>query len=211
MYKIIDLEKRFRPEIEGLRIIAALLVAIYHIWFGRISGGVDVFFVISGFLITTSIISRYNKTGEFKFFPYISNLLKRLLPSVLTVVLTIIVLSIFFLPRTILEKTFNETIASLLYYQNWQLALSSTDYLDREQMKTPLEHFWAMSIQRQFYLIWFVVFSFIFFILKRKMKRNGRRLINTVLGLMFILSLGYSIYLTEVNQPWAYFDVSTRV
>ncbi len=69
---MIDIERKFRPEIEGLRIIAALLVAIYHIWFGKVSGGVDVFFVVSGFLITTSIISTINKTGEFKFWPYIS-------------------------------------------------------------------------------------------------------------------------------------------
>ncbi|WP_237605359.1 acyltransferase [Salinicoccus sp. ID82-1] len=78
-------------------------------------------------------------------------------------------------------------------------------------MKTPLEHFWAMSIQGQFYLIWFIVFTFIFFILRRKIDWNGRKLINTTLGLTFIISLSYSIYLTEVNQPWAYFDVSTRV
>ncbi|UTI85266.1 hypothetical protein NIT60_00105 [Mammaliicoccus sciuri] len=73
---MIDIERKFRPEIEGLRIIAALLVAIYHIWFGKVSGGVDVFFVVSGFLITTSIISTINKTGEFKFWPYISKLMK---------------------------------------------------------------------------------------------------------------------------------------
>ena len=67
----IVIERKFRPEIEGLRVVAALLVAIYHIWFGKVSGVVDVFFVVSGFLITTSIISRYNKEGEFKFLPYI--------------------------------------------------------------------------------------------------------------------------------------------
>ncbi|OZT76896.1 acyltransferase family protein [Salinicoccus roseus] len=211
MHQQITLEKKFRPEIEGLRIVAALLVAVYHIWLGRVSGGVDVFFVISGFLITTSIVSRYNRTGEFRFLPYIMNLLKRLLPSVIVVISAVIMLSIFFLPRSIAEKTFDETIASLFYFQNWQLALSNTDYLDREQMKTPLEHFWAMSIQGQFYIIWFLLFTLVFFILKKKARWNGVKLLNMVLGSLFILSLGYSIYLTEVNQPWAYFDVSTRV
>ncbi|TVT28890.1 acyltransferase [Salinicoccus cyprini] len=211
MHQTIDIERKFRPEIEGLRIIAALLVAIYHIWLGRVSGGVDVFFVISGFLITTSIVSKYNKTGEFKFFPYIINLLKRLLPSVVTVVLTVIILSIFFLPRSIMDKTFQEVFASLFYYQNWQLALSNTDYLDREQMKTPLEHFWAMSIQGQFYIIWFILFTLVFFILKKNSRINGVKLINIFLTILFAASLIYSIYLTEVNQPWAYFDVTTRV
>ena len=132
----INLDKKFRPEIEGLRVIAALLVAIYHIWFGKVSGGVDVFFVVSGFLITTSIISKYNKTGSFKFIPYITGLIKRLFPSVITVLLVTVILSFFLLPESILGKTIKEIIASLFYYQNWQLALSSTDYLNKDQMKT---------------------------------------------------------------------------
>src|SRR5699024_939586 len=206
----IELERKFRPEIEGLRIVAALLVAVYHIWFNRISGGVDVFFVISGFLITTSIVSKYNRTGEFKFFPYIFNLLKRLLPSIIVVVFTTAIVSIFLLPQSIIEKTFNEAVASLLYYQNWQLAVSNTDYLDQEQMSTPFEHFWAMSIQGQFYIIWFLIFTVIFFILKRN-NISGMKLVNIFLGSLFILSFLYSIYLTGVNQPWAYFDVGTRV
>ena len=160
----INIERKFRSEVEGLRFIAALLVAIYHIWLNRVSGGVDVFFVISGFLITTSIISTINRTGEFKFIPYITKLLKRLLPLVLTVLGATLIMSFFFLPASITEKTIKEIIASMFYYQNWQLAISNTDYLDASQMKSPVEHFWALSIQGQFYLIWFGLFSFILII-----------------------------------------------
>src|SRR5699024_5656291 len=127
------------------------------------------------------IVSRYNKNGKLEFFPYITNLIKRLLPSIIVVVFTLIILSIFLLPRTILNKTFYEFIASLLYYQNWQLALSNTDYLSQEQMSTPLEHFWAMSIQGQFYLIWFVLFAFAFYLLKKNTKLNGVKLVNSIL------------------------------
>ncbi|MBG9209629.1 acyltransferase family protein [Mammaliicoccus sciuri] len=207
----INLDKKFRPEIEGLRVIAALLVAIYHIWFGKVSGGVDVFFVVSGFLITTSIISKYNKTGSFKFIPYITGLIKRLFPSVITVLLVTVILSFFLLPESILGKTIKEIIASLFYYQNWQLALSSTDYLNKDQMKTPVEHFWAMSIQGQFYIIWFVIFSLIFMLYKKYTNLKIINVINLCLGTLFIVSLSYSIYLTHVNQPWAYFHTFTRV
>lgn len=169
------------------------------------------FFVISGFLITTSIVSRFNRYGELKFLPYITNLIKRLFPSIIIVIFTIIILSIFLLPRTILDKTFSEIIASLFYYQNWQLAFSNTDYLNQEQMSTPLEHFWAMSIQGQFYLIWFILFSFVFMLLKRKATLNGVKLINIILSVLFLSSFTYSIYLTNLNQPWAYFDTFTRV
>ncbi|MEB7805288.1 acyltransferase [Mammaliicoccus fleurettii] len=207
----INIERKFRPEIEGLRVIAALLVAIYHIWFGKVSGGVDVFFVVSGFLITTSIISRYNREGSFKFLPYITGLIKRLFPSVITVLLTTVVLSFFLLPESILGKTIKEIIASLFYYQNWQLALSSTDYLNKDQMKTPVEHFWAMSIQGQFYIIWFLLFSLIFVIYKKKTNLKIVNIMNLFLGTLFIVSFIYSIYLTNVNQPWAYFHTLTRV
>lgn len=209
--KRIDIESRFRPEIEGLRTVAALLVAIYHIWFNRVSGGVDVFFVISGFLITTSIISTINRTGEFKFLPYVTKLLKRLLPSVLFILGVVLVLSTFLLPASILGKTIREVVASMFFYQNWQLAVSSTDYLDATQMKSPVEHFWALSIQWQFYMIWFVLFSFILWLMNKYQIRSIKTVLNGLLGFLFVTSLAYSIYLTEVNQPWAYFITPTRV
>lgn len=209
--KRIDIESRFRPEIEGLRTVAALLVAIYHIWFNRVSGGVDVFFVISGFLITTSIISTINRTGEFKFLPYVTKLLKRLLPSVLFILGVVLALSTFLLPASILGKTIREVVASMFFYQNWQLAVSSTDYLDATQMKSPVEHFWALSIQWQFYMIWFVLFSVILWMMNKYQIRSIKAVLNGLLGFLFVTSLAYSIYLTEVNQPWAYFITPTRV
>ena len=208
---IIDIERKFRPEIEGLRIVAALLVAIYHIWFGKVSGGVDVFFVVSGFLITTSIISTINKTGEFKFWPYISKLMKRLFPLAFIIILVVLILSIFFLPSTIFDKTIKETFSSMFYYQNLQLAISNTDYLDANQMKSPFEHYWAMSIQGQFYIIWFILFSGILLLIKKYGLSNGKRLVNVVLGFLFIVSFIYSVYLTAINQPLAYFITFTRV
>ncbi len=208
---LINIERKFRLEIEGLRFVAALLVAIYHIWFNRVSGGVDVFFVISGFLITNSIISTINRTGEFKFLPYIKKLMKRLLPSVFFILSIVLVLSYFLLPKSIFGKTLKEVLASMFFYQNWQLAISNTDYLDASQMKTPIEHFWALSIQGQFYLIWFLLFTIILILVKKYRNLNVKRVINTLLGIIFVTSLAYSIYLTSTNQQWAYFTTFTRV
>ncbi|MFJ8070575.1 acyltransferase family protein [Peribacillus sp. NPDC096447] len=209
--KLINTESKFRPEIEGLRVVAALLVAVYHIWLNRVSGGVDVFFVISGFLITTSIVSTINRTGEFRFRPYVTKLMKRLLPSVFFILAIVLVLSWFLLPKSILDKTIHEVFASMFFYQNWQLAFSSTDYLDSSQMKTPVEHFWALSIQGQFYIIWFLLFTLILFLIKKYKLTKVKTLINTILGILFVSSFIYSIYLTSVNQPWAYFITMTRV
>src|SRR5690625_687876 len=118
---LINVERKFRIEIEGLRFVAALLVAIYHIWFNRVSGGVDVFFVISGFLITTSIISTINRTGDFRFWPYISKLMKRILPSVFFILGIVLVLSLFFLPKSIFSITKKEVISSIFISHIWHL------------------------------------------------------------------------------------------
>ncbi|WP_281197323.1 acyltransferase family protein [Staphylococcus felis] len=209
--QFISIEKNFRPEIEGLRIVAALLVAIYHIWFGRVSGGVDVFFVISGFLITTSIISKVNKNDYLSPSIYFGNLLKRLLPGVLTVLFFVSIFSFFILPRNILMKTSKEIFASLFYFENIQLAFSNTNYLDSEQMKTPVEHFWAMSIQGQFYIVWFLIFTLIVYLCHKIEIKNGFKLTNTILLLLFIISFTFSIYQTHVNQPFAYFNPLARV
>ncbi|WP_254254299.1 acyltransferase family protein [Macrococcoides canis] len=206
-----NLERRFRPEIEGLRIVAALLVAVYHIWFNRVSGGVDVFFVISGYLITTSIISKIKKDGYLSPAKYFGGLLKRLLPGALTVIGVTSLLSIFFLPSSITLKYIKETFASLFYYQNLQLAFSSTDYLDKTQMKTPLEHFWAMSIQGQFYIVWFLIFLLFVYILNKVEWVNPIKLITFIFTILFIASLSFSIYQTATNQQFAYFNPLARV
>ncbi len=134
-----------------------------------------------------------------------------LLPSVLFILGVVLVLSTFLLPASILGKTIREVVASMFFYQNWQLAVSSTDYLDATQMKSPVEHFWALSIQWQFYMIWFVLFSFILWMMNTYQIRSIKTVLNGLLGFLFVTSLAYSIYLTEVNQPWAYFITPTRV
>lgn len=205
-----EIKKQYRSEIEGLRLIAALLVAIYHIWMMRVSGGVDVFFVVSGFLITTSLLSKYAREGYINLFSFVGGLLKRLLPQAITVLIFVTVMSYFILPEVRHIDTIKEIFASFFYYENWQLAITGTDYLDQHNAKSPVQHFWAMSIQGQFYLIWFFVISIAIAIYK-KTKYELKNILLSILTVLFVASLSYSIYLTGVNQPWAYFDTRTRV
>ncbi|MGO1385310.1 MAG: acyltransferase family protein [Arachnia sp.] len=206
----LGLQKRYRPEIEGLRIVAALLVAVYHIWFQRVSGDVDVFFVVSGFLVTTSLLSRHHREGRIAFGPFALNLLKRLLPNALVVLLFVTVVSIFILPEVRHYATLRELFASLFYYENWQLAATGTDYLDQGNEKSPVQHFWAMSIQGQFYIVLFLTVSLAIVIARRR-SLNPHSVLAAIFWALVGVSLTFSVYLTSTNQPWAYFDTRARL
>ncbi|MUK87356.1 acyltransferase family protein [Ornithinibacillus sp. L9] len=205
------IQKKFRPEIEGVRAVAALLVAIYHIWFGKVSGGVDVFFIVSGFLITTSILSNYQRTGKIVFITYYLNLMKRLIPLGFLVLVLITIASYLFLPQIVWSETIKQLFASALYYENWQLAFNSVDYLAQNNEASPVQHFWAMSLQGQFYLIWPVVMLIAIFLDKYIIKKSFRTSVLMVLITLFTISIIYSIYKTSANQSWAYFDTFARV
>lgn len=181
----LEVKKQYRPEIEGIRVIAALLVAIYHIWMARVSGGVDVFFVVSGFLITTSLLSRYARDGYIKFGYFILNLFKRLLPHAFIVLAFTIIASYFILPEVRYLETIREIIASIFYFENWQLAITGTDYLGQNNEQSPVQHFWAMSIQGQFYIIWFLIISFAIWIFSRT-KYELKNVFLTILLILFI-------------------------
>ena len=209
-HETINLEKRYRPEIEGLRIIAALMVAVYHIWFQRVSGGVDVFFVVSGFLVSASLLSRYNREGALRFGAFALGLLKRLLPNALVVLVFVAVAGFFLLPEVRHYATLRELFASLFYYENWQLAVTGTDYLDQGNAKSPVQHYWAMSIQGQFYIVLFLVVA-LALALARRTARRIRGLLVSILVTLLVVSFAFSVYLTEVDQPWAYFDTRTRM
>src|SRR5699024_196589 len=157
-----------------------------------------------------SLLSKYARDGYIKFGTFVFGLLKRLLPHAFVVLIFITVISYFLLPEVRYLATIKEIVASIFYFENWQLAITGTDYLDQHNAQSPVQHFWAMSIQGQFYIIWFLIVSLSIWMFK-KTKYNFNNIFITVLIILFILSFTYSIYLTGVNQPRAYFDTRTRV
>ena len=204
-------ERKFRAEIEGLRTVASILVAVYHIWLGNVSGGVDVFFVVAGFLITISLLGRYEKNGKIDFSGFILRLIKRLFPAAFTVLFFTGIACLLWLPEVRWDQTVQELIASALYFENWQLAFNSIDYLAQSNEASPFQHFWAMSLQGQFYIIWPALLLIATLIAKFVFKKRIRPVFLALLILVFIVSFAYSVYKTDANQPWAYFDTFTRV
>jgi peptidoglycan/LPS O-acetylase OafA/YrhL len=204
-------EKKFRPELEGVRTVAAFLVAVYHIWIGSVSGGVDVFFIVSGYLITTSLLSKMERDGRIHLVDYWLGLARRLFPIAFTVLLFTVVGSILIMPQVQWKQIISEIFASAFYFENWYLANSAVDYLAQNNQASPLQHFWALSLQGQFYLTWPFVVLTAFVIAKKVLGKPVRKTMLGVLLSLFLLSIGYSIYKTSVNQPWAYFDTFARV
>ncbi|MGH3624475.1 MAG: acyltransferase family protein [Sciscionella sp.] len=198
----------YRPELQGLRALAATLVVIYHVWFGRISGGVDVFFLISGFLITGQLF-RASSRGRIQLRPMWGRMIKRLFPAALTVLLATMAASVLILPEDRWFQTIHEIIASALYVENWQLAADSVDYFARHNAASVVQHFWSLSIQGQFYLTWPLLVLVVAFVARRArcMLRSSLALTLTA---VFAASLAYSVYLTAANQPLAYFHSLTR-
>jgi peptidoglycan/LPS O-acetylase OafA/YrhL len=200
----------FRPEIEGLRAVAATLVAVFHIWLGRVSGGVDVFFVVSGFLITTVLLSHVDRHGAPRLAVFWGRLVKRLLPAALIVLLAVVVASVFLLPEARWKETIKEIAASAVYVQNWLLAFNSVDYLLQDGPVSPVQHFWALSTQGQFYLLWPLLFLGVGFV-ARLTGVAFRTIAVIAIATLFAVSISYSVWITNEDQPFAYFDTFARV
>ena len=200
----------YRPEIQGLRAVAALLVAIYHIWFGRVSGGVDVFFAISAFLITYSLLRQAETRGRIDFAAFWGGLAQRLLPAAILVLLVVSVATILWLPRTMWQNTIQQIVASLLYLENWQLAFNAVDYLAQGQSASPVQHFWALSIQGQFYVLWPCLFVAALLVARRAELPLKSVLLFFVAG-VFVLSFVYSVLATRNNQTFTYFNTFARL
>lgn len=200
----------YRPEIQGLRAIAALLVAIYHIWFGSVSGGVDVFFVVSGFLITGSLARQVQSQGEVQFLKFWAGLIKRLIPAALLVIALTAIASFLLLPKVNWIPVIKQGVAAVVYMENWQQAFSAIDYLSDRETANPFKHYWALSVQGQFYLIW-PLLMFVVLSVARRYRLSLGVLIPAVLAVIFAVSLAYSVYATHSNQSFAYFNTFARM
>jgi peptidoglycan/LPS O-acetylase OafA/YrhL len=151
----------FRPDIQGLRAVAVLLVLGYHLWPGAVTGGfvgVDVFFVLSGFLITSHLRDEHARTGAIALRQFWARRIRRLLPAASVVLVVSLLLMVLVLPQALWERTVTEIGASAVYAQNWVLMAQSVDYLAAENVPTLVQHFWSLSVEEQFYLVWPLLF-----------------------------------------------------
>jgi peptidoglycan/LPS O-acetylase OafA/YrhL len=207
-------ERDFRPDIQGLRAIAVLLVVIYHLYPSRLHGGyigVDVFFVISGYLITGHLAAGFAKTGRIKPLDFWGRRARRLLPAAALVLLVTWIAARFILPATQLPATAQQIRASALYFQNWVLAHNSTNYLTAEDAPTPVQHFWSLSVEEQFYLVWPLLFLLAAVVAWRWSRRAGRMTVLLLAAGVVAASLVYSAHETAVNPAAAYFVTTTRM
>ncbi len=199
----------YRPELQGLRALAVLLVVTYHVWVGRVSGGVDVFFVVTGFLLTGQLV-RAAERGALSVRARYTRAVARLVPAASVVLLAVVAAGVLVLPESRWAQSAREVAAAALFTENWQLAADSVDYTARSNMTSVVQHFWSLAIQGQVLLVWPLLVAAV------AMACGERRDLvrpRTTLALAGILaaSLVYSVGLTAGNQPLAYFHTLTRL
>jgi peptidoglycan/LPS O-acetylase OafA/YrhL len=186
-------------EIQALRALAVMLVVIFHLSPERLPGGyigVDVFFVISGFLITGHIL-RDLTAGTFRLSAFYARRARRLLPASLLVLAVSMVGVLLVAPSTIWVQTGQQVIACALYAQNWVLAAQHVDYLNPEILPTAVQHFWSLSVEEQFYLIWPVT---LLLAASGVVARRARSRTVPVMVAMTVLLLGSFAYAVEVTS-----------
>ncbi|QYH35617.1 acyltransferase family protein [Salinibacterium sp. M195] len=195
----------FRADIHGLRAVAVVLVLVYHAGLPLPGGyiGVDVFFVISGYLITNHLLSELASSSTIRFARFYSKRARRILPASLAVAALTIVGSFVVLPAELLKSVAKDAIATVLYVPNFVFAIRGTDYL-AETAASPFQHYWSLGVEEQFYVLW----PLLLFVLWRVASKDWVRI--TLIVAAVTASFIMSVVLVEVSPPWAYFSLPSR-
>jgi peptidoglycan/LPS O-acetylase OafA/YrhL len=215
--------KRRRLDIQGLRAIALLAVIGCHAHLPGLRGGfvgVDVFFVISGYVITGSLVADARNRGAGAIASFYARRVRRILPGACCTLVGTIILTAWLLPKTRWLNVASDTLASSVYAVNWTLAARSLDYLAAEDAPSPLQHFWSLAVEEQFYLIWPACVVLGFYAagaLRRSQlwrsdfaRPGGAPAALLVAGLIVLPSLVWSAALTVIEPARAYFVTTTR-
>lgn len=202
----------FRADVEGLRAIAVLMVLVYHLdghWLGGGFSGVDVFFVISGFLITNLLAREIDKTGTINLVNFYARRAKRLFPAAALVLASTAAASWWLMPSTRWQAIGGDITAAAGYFINWRLAERSVDYLAEDIAPSPVQHFWSLAVEEQYYIVWPLLLVALLWALGRWIK--GRPLLLAVTVLVGVPSFVYSIIHTTTSPATAYFITTTRM
>jgi len=208
-------------EVQALRTIAVMLVVIYHVWPYRLPSGfvgVDVFFVISGFLITSHLVREVQRTGTIAVTSFWARRVRRLLPASFLVLAVCVVLLWTVYPAVFRWPGMEQIAFAAVYALNWLLGVNAVDYLHARDSATLVQHFWSLSVEEQFYILWPLLLILALFVASRLWRRRVTRpqpvrpetTVLVVATLVVVASFVYSVVMSHDNPAFAYFDTGTR-
>ncbi|NHI17466.1 acyltransferase family protein [Microbacterium excoecariae] len=200
----------FRPDIQALRALAVASVLLYHLWPNRLTGGfvgVDVFFVISGYLITSHLIRERHRTGRIALGAFWARRAARLLPASLLVLAVTAIAVVVVVPTALWRQFLGDITASALYIENWRLLVDSVDYLAAENQASPVQHFWTLSAEEQFYVLLPLLLVMTMALFRRF---PWRRVILVAIAVATVASFAHSVWLLAAAPGQAYFSTFSR-
>lgn len=201
-----DRESYFRPDIEGLRAVAIGAVLLYHAGVPGADGGfvgVDVFFVISGFLITGLLVREWSTHGRIDLLVFYARRFRRLLPAALLAIAVTTVISWLVLSGLRFPGVASDAAAAALYVSNIHFAANAIDYLGSEVAPSPLLHLWSLGVEEQFYLFWPLIILV-------SLRLMAQRRLGLVIAAMTVVSFWLALIWTDEAAPWAFFSLPTR-
>ena len=201
-----------RPEIQALRAVAIGCVVLYHFWPAALPAGfvgVDVFFVVSGFLITGLLVRDAERFGRVRLREFYVRRIRRILPAALVVLSTCAVATLLFVPRIEWRPFLQQVLSSALYVQNWHLARDSQIPRRADLESTPVQHFWSLSVEEQFYLLWPLLIIAALWLATR-LGRRRLAVIAAMLGVATVASFVHGVALTAQDHNLAYFSTLSR-
>ncbi|WP_243667932.1 acyltransferase family protein [Clavibacter michiganensis] len=209
----------FRPDVEGLRALAVVAVIVDHLFDWPSGGfvGVDVFFVISGFLITGLLLKEYERTKTISFLDFYKRRVRRIMPAALLVLVVSTAVSFLVFNVVRAQASLWDAVWSALFVSNWHFASAGTDYFASDGPISPFRHYWSLSVEEQFYLVWPVlIFLVITFARRRTPKNRVKRArlftqtIGITVGVLIVASLAWGFYETSARPTVAYFSTFSR-
>jgi peptidoglycan/LPS O-acetylase OafA/YrhL len=214
--------RQFRPDIEGLRAVAVLGVVLYHAHVGLLRGGfagVDVFFVVSGYLITGLLWDELQSRGHISLGAFYARRARRLLPASVLVVAVTAVSARHWLPPLQVPSVAKDGVSSALYVANYRFAMARTDYLHASSAPSPFQHYWSLGVEEQFYLVWpllilgaSLVWRYQGRYQRGRLSGPGASRVTAGVALTAITAASFLLgsWLTHANQPWAFFSLASR-
>ena len=204
----------YRLDIQGLRAVAVLAVIAHHLWGVPAGGfvGIDVFFVITGYFVTENLLKASAEHGDPSLRQFYLDRLRRIVPAATVVLVLTVVASAYLLPQPAVRDVAFDALFAFFFVANWHFAAAGTDVPATVDSVSPLLHYWPLSVEEQFLLVWPVLILAITLIAVRGAWSHTRWLVTAVaaMGVVVAASFGWALYQTSTSSDWAYLSTATR-